>query len=160
MSRNHYKFVNGKWIGFGSFFLRKEFDCSEQEFYQSRGHDDIIRTADFTEADCKNRSDNDDDSHRISDWQDRTGIHRAWSFAKHAHHAKLAEEALRESRIAKESTRKQAEADKKKANADTKRQTSITRRQTLIKRGLSLIKRKRASLKRKPLKKREMKRRL
>ena len=88
--RDKSKFVNDKRVGLGSFFLCQEFDYSNQEFYQSQGHKDRIRTADCNEVDRKTRRDNDDDSHRPSDWKERTGTHRAWSFKNHSTYAKAA----------------------------------------------------------------------
>ena len=130
VSRKKSKFVGDKRVGFGSFFNREKFDYSEQEFHQAQGHKDRVRTADCTEADRQTRRDNDDDSHRVSDWNDRTGIHKVKSPVNQAQHAKQAEEALRQSRAAKEGMKEQTIADKKKADADKKRPASDKKKKT------------------------------
>ena len=47
---------------------------SNQEFMAEQGHRDRVRTADCTNLDKLEREHNDDDSHKESDWHDRTSI--------------------------------------------------------------------------------------
>ena len=65
---------SGKAKGFGSFYERNPGDYSRAEFKAEQGHLDRVRTADLRPEDRAERELVDDDSHKPSDWRDRTSI--------------------------------------------------------------------------------------
>jgi len=72
--RETVKYVDGKPVGFGSFYKRPFGDYSREEFGASQGHQNRVRTIDLLNADVKRRIDSDDDSEEPSDWYDRCKV--------------------------------------------------------------------------------------
>ena len=70
-SRNN---KEGRAKGFGSWYQRKPGNYSKKEFLAEPGHRDRVRTADCHAADRVERECADDDSHKKSDWFNRTSI--------------------------------------------------------------------------------------
>lgn len=60
--------------GLGSFYLRAPGNYSLAEFLAKQPHQDRVRTADLNPGDRAERDLADDDSHKESDWLDRTSI--------------------------------------------------------------------------------------
>ena len=86
---------NGKAKGFGSWYDRKPGDYSKAELEAPQGHLDRVRTADLRPEHRAERELTDDDSHKPSDWGDRTSVNPAIYYAQ-----KEAEQDLREKREA------------------------------------------------------------
>ena len=59
-------------VGFGSFFKRRSYDYTDEEFNLPQGHVDRICTVDLTPEDRKRREDANDDSVLPADWLERT----------------------------------------------------------------------------------------
>ena len=64
--------MQGKKVGFSSWYNRKYDDYTCEEFYAPQGHKDCVRTADLTLEDAVDRELKDDDPLKESDWRERT----------------------------------------------------------------------------------------
>ena len=65
--------MQGRKIGFGSWYNRQYDDCTCEEYCAPQGHEDRVRTTDLTPEDVINRELKDGDSLKNSDWRERTG---------------------------------------------------------------------------------------
>ena len=65
--------VQGKKVGYGSWYERQHRDYTCEEYYATHDNKDRVRTVDLTPEDCLNREIKDDDSQKGSDWHERTG---------------------------------------------------------------------------------------
>ena len=72
MKRKPRKEVDGRPVGFGSWYQREYHDYTREEFLATQSSADRIRTRDCKPMDQLQRDENDDDSHCESDWFDRT----------------------------------------------------------------------------------------
>lgn len=74
VAREPPRFKKGRANGFGSWYQRKPGNYSKKEFLAESGNRDRVRTADCRATDRVERECADDDSHKPSDWFDRTSI--------------------------------------------------------------------------------------
>ena len=65
--------MQGKKVGFGSWYNCQYGDYTCEEYYARKDNIDQVRTVDLTPEDRLNRDLNDDDSLKGSDWRGRTG---------------------------------------------------------------------------------------
>ena len=65
--------MQGKKVGFGSWYNRQYDDYTCEEYCAPQDHKDRVRTVDLTPEDAINRELKDDDSLRDSDWRERKG---------------------------------------------------------------------------------------